>query len=175
MFLFAGYFPKRLTPKDDWLKAPQVKEIWSVSTCISKGPTNWIDRWQHNELWLFDTVALAESVIPAAERSEFRILGYRLWDRIFDQGRDVELAAEVKPLPEPDDGFTSVGFDAVEWAHHQFGCSPLSCNGGAKTITTNGACLFQTLENALGGAKAFSTGNWEPGPYAVVEVLRSSR
>jgi hypothetical protein len=175
MFQFAGYFPKRITLKDDWLKAPQVKEIWSVSTCISEGPASWIDRWQHNELWLFDTVALADSVILPAERAEFRILAYRVWDRMFDEGRDADLAAEVKTLLGPDEGFTPVGFDAVEWAHHQFGCSPLSCNGGAETIPTNEACLFQTLEDALAGAKAFSTGNWEPGPYAVVEVLRSSR
>ena len=62
--LFAGYFPKRIVRRDPWLAAPHVDEIWSVSECMSKGPRGWIDRWRHNDFWLFDSVGLAESVVP---------------------------------------------------------------------------------------------------------------
>jgi hypothetical protein len=81
----------------------------------------------------------------------------------------------VPALPEPGKDFLSVGFDAVARSHDFFECSPLSCNGGAATFATNDACLFQALEEALAAAKEFSTGNWEPGPYWVVEVLSDQR
>src|ERR1017187_4307742 len=105
MFLFAGYFPKIVTPKDEWLKAPQVKEIWSVSTCLSDGPPNWIDRWQHNDLWLYDTAALAESLVPPTERGRYRIVAYRIWGRMFDKGLQVDLAADVKEASGPEEEF----------------------------------------------------------------------
>jgi hypothetical protein len=172
-FLFAGYFPKKIMKRDEWLKAPHVSEIWSVSECMSKGPADWINKWLHNDLWLFDTVALAEAVIPTEERAETRVLAYRVWDRMFDAGQDVEAPLVMKDLPGPEEHFVRVGFDAVVRSHDAFGCSPLSCNGGAATFATNEACLFQSLEDALAGAREFSKGNWEPGPYWVVEVLRS--
>jgi hypothetical protein len=64
--LFAGYFPERIALRDAWLKAPDVREIWSVSDCISKGPPDWIDKWLHNDVGLFDTRALAVSVLSEA-------------------------------------------------------------------------------------------------------------
>lgn len=173
--LFAGYFPKRIALRDDWLKAPNVREIWSVSDCMSKGPRNWIDKWIHNDVGLFDTRDLATSVLPEGEASTFTIVGYRVWDRMFDQGHEVELRVDVPTLLGPDPDFVTVGFDAVARSQGFFDCSPLSCNGGAETFPTNESCLFRTLDEALAGAKEFSTGNWEPGPYWVVEVLSDRR
>jgi hypothetical protein len=169
--VFAGYFPKRIALRDEWLKAPAVREIWSVSGCISKGPPDWIDKWLHNDVGLFDTRDLAMSVVPAKEAETFTIVGYRVWDKMFDQGQEVELRADLPVLPGPDAGFGTVGFDAVARSQGFFECSPLSCNGGAETFETNEACLFRTLDEALAGAREFSTGSWEPGPYWVVEVL----
>jgi hypothetical protein len=172
-FRFAGYFPKRIARADDRMAAAHVKEVWSVSTCLSQEPPAWIDRWRHNDLWLFDTVALAESVIPIGKRAAFRVLGYRIWDRMFDDGHERELPIVVKEAPGPEQGFTRVGFDAVSRARHSFGHSPLSCNGAAASFPANEACLFTTVDDALAGARAFSKGDWEPGPYWIVEVLRS--
>jgi len=170
-FLFVGYFPKRIALRDDWMKAPDVREIWSVSECISKGPPDWIDKWRHNDLGLFDTRDLALSVMAEKEAQTFAIVAYRVWDRMFDQGQEVALPPELPALPGPDADFVTVGFDAVARSGDSFECSPLSCNGGAATFPTNEACLFRTLEEALAGAREFSTGDWEPGPYWVVEVL----
>ncbi len=170
--LFAGYFPKRIAPRTDWLKAPLVTEIWSVSDCISEGPPDWVDKWQHNDLGLFDTPELAESVIPESDTAQYTIVGYRVWDRMFDDGKEVPLSATVPSVPGPAPGFNSLGFDAVARSmNSSFECSPLSCNGGAETFSTNKNCLFETLDDALSGAREFSCGNWEPGPYWVVEVL----
>jgi hypothetical protein len=173
--LFAGYFPKRIALRHDWLKAPDVREIWSVSGCISKGPPDWMDKWVHNDVGLFDTRDLARSVLSDEEGRAFTIVGYRVWDRMFDQGQEVALPVDLPRLPGPDAGFVTVGFDAVVRSQFLFECSPLSCNGGAETFPTNDACLFRTLDEALPGAREFSTGNWEPGPYWVVEVLSADR
>jgi hypothetical protein len=168
----AGYFPKRIALRDEWLKAPAVREVWSVSECISEGPPDWVSQWRHNDVWLFDTPELAESVVPPGERGLYVVLGYRIWDRMFDEGDELELDEDLPRLEEPAAGFESVGFDAVaRLGTRNFGCSPLSCNGGAETFATNERCLFRTFDEAVAGAKAFSSGNWEPGPYWVVEVL----
>lgn len=172
---FAGYFPKRIALREDWLKAPGVREIWSVSDCISKGPSDWIDKRRHNDVGFFDTYELAVSVLPSEDAALFTVVGYRIWDRMFDEGRDIELPVTVPLVPEPGGEFVSMGFDAVARSDDFFECSPLSCNGGASTFATNDACLFRTLDEALAGAKAFSTGNWEPGPYWVLEVLSKRR
>jgi hypothetical protein len=103
--IFVGYFPKRIALRDEWLKAPGVKEIWSVSDCISKGPPDWIDKWRHNVLGLFDTPEIAASVLSSEDAKSFRIVGYRLWDRMFDQGQDVALPVEVPVLPGPETDF----------------------------------------------------------------------
>ena len=173
--IFVGYFPKRIAPRDEWLKAPGVGEIWSVSECISKGPSSWIDKWRHNAFWLFDSPEIAASVLSPEDAKSFTVVAYRVWDRMFDHGRYVALPGEMPVLPAPRTEFVTVGFDAVARSHDSFGCSPLSCNGGAATFATNDACLFRTFEEAVAGAKEFSMGNWEPGPYCVVEVLSKPR
>lgn len=43
-----GYMAKRVTPGMEWLKAPQVSRICSVSSCISEDFGQWIDAWKHN-------------------------------------------------------------------------------------------------------------------------------
>jgi hypothetical protein len=73
----------------------------------------------------------------------------------------------------PGSSFELLGFDAVSKSVADFfECSPLSCNGAAKTFKVNAHCLFDALDNALAAAKEFSNGNWEPGPYYVARVLR---
>ncbi len=121
-FLFAGYFPKKIVKRDAWLKAPQISEIWSVSECMSKGPGDWINKWLHNDLWLFDTVALAEAVIPPEDRAETRVLAYRIWDRMFDAGQDVEAPLVVKDLPGPEEHFLDVARAEGAWKIVECNC-----------------------------------------------------
>ena len=170
-FFFAGYFPKKIAVKDDWLKAPAVTEIWSVSECISKGPENWIQYWRHNDLWLFDMVELAESVVDPNEGSTFTTVGYKIWHVGFDLGKERSTTIPIIETAVLDPTFESLGFDAVVRGGDSFYCSPLSCNGAAATHPTNEKCLFATADAAIVGAKEFSAGNWEPGTYWVVEVL----
>ncbi len=45
-----GYFPKHIATCPGWLEAEGVKEVCSVSECVSPGPEGWIGHWVHNEM-----------------------------------------------------------------------------------------------------------------------------
>jgi hypothetical protein len=46
---------KRVIQKPDWLKATNVVDIYSVSSCLSEDFTDYIDDWKHNRYWVFDS------------------------------------------------------------------------------------------------------------------------
>jgi hypothetical protein len=167
-----GYFPKRVATRPGWLKAPNVREIASVSTCISAGPPDWLEQWRHNALGLFDSVSLAHLVVPQSSQ-DFEIFAYCLLGDGFLNGEQVAAnLPDIQPETLPDD-FAIIGYDAVSKSSSDFfECSPLSCNNGAAQFPTNELCLFATLEEAERGAREFSAGRWEPGTYYVVGVYR---
>lgn len=168
-----GYFAKRRTARVEWLTAPEVREICSVSACIADAPDGWIDRWSHNALWVYDTPELARDVVDTAQRGQFDVFAYRLVPLLFRDGRvePFELPA-IAPSPISE-AFESLGFDAVSRsAGTTFECSPLSCCNLAGERGANQWCLFATSERAASAAAEWSRGGAEPGPYVVVEVLR---
>jgi hypothetical protein len=170
-----GYFPKRTAHRPEWLQAAPIDEVCSVSECISEGPEGWIDAWKHNACWVYDTPELAASVVPEGEEG-FEVYAYRQVPVCVADGevRD-EPPAEVDAAPLTDE-FEWLGYDAVSRSiSPMFECSPLSCCGAAESMPVNRHCLFETLEQALAGAREFSSGPWEPGPYLVVEVYRRRR
>jgi len=175
----AGYFAKRIEPKPEGLGAPGVTEICSVSNCVSKAPEGWIGHWLHNELGWFNRLTDAAAVVPAHERTTYRLFAYRIYPAFFRQGglHEFVLPADVRPEPIPDT-FQSLGFDSVNREAVPgilFGCSPLSCNAMAKEFATNTRCLFESLEEAIAGAMRFSIEQPEPGDYYVIEVLEQGR
>ena len=161
-----------------------VQEICSVSECLAKSPSAWVDKWVHNtETGLFDTPGAAWSVVPAAERERYRLYAHRLLPVLFhESGEETEHPLpELTAVPIPD-GFSCLGYDAV--VRHvgttdsggnetpAFLCSPLSCNGMAAEYSVNRYCLVDDLDTAIAMARDFAAGNCEPGPYCVVEVWR---
>jgi hypothetical protein len=175
----AGYFAKLIEPTPDWLHGQSIREICSVSTCISCGPEDWVDHWRHNELGWFNTIEDAWSVVPEAERHRYRLFAYRMGLIRFRQGEPLEVPvpADVHPAQIPA-SFVSLGYDAVSRSMETvlgFECSPLSCNSMAEEIPANEFCLFGTEAAATAGAQAFSVQQPEPGDYYVVEVLEAHR
>ena len=170
----AGYFVKRIEPRPTSIEAPHVREICSVSHCISGGPHNWLDLWLHNGLGWCNRPADALGAIRDSPGS-FRLFAYRLHAEAFsEQGRgSFVVPDDVRPEPI-DDSFCRLGFDAVS-GHLGvvlgFECSPLSCNYLASEIEVNEFCLFSDLEQAIVGAGRFAVEQPEPGDYYVVEVL----
>jgi hypothetical protein len=170
-----GYFPKRVATRPKDLDAPGVREIDSVSNCISSGPESWIERWRHNELGWFNTVADAMSVIPQAERELYRLFAYRIEPFVYRKGIQEPIAIPPDVHPDPiGPEFIERGFDAASKSMATVlgvECSPLSCNYLAAEIPTNEFCLFATYEAAAEGAHTFSLEEPEPGDYYIIQVL----
>lgn len=171
-----GYFPKRVVSRPDWLKAGGVKDICSVSECISAGPENWINQWKHNALWLFDDEATAWGVVPGGKANrDFQMFAYQMFPVRFDDGQEQPFPLpelHVQPLPE---GYRRLGYDAVSRSGDTaFECSPLSCNHAAEKVAVNEHCLVDDLAAIFRLAQTFSlkAEGYEPGPYYVVEVWR---
>jgi len=177
--ILAGYFARRIASKPDALQAPGVREICSVSECISSGADGWISAWRHNRLGWFNSVDDAISALPADQRGAFRLFAYRMRPEIFRSRTRMAftLPDDVDPEPLPA-GFHSIGFDSASrssWDSLSLECSPLSCNGLAVALPVNEHCLFPTLDAAIAGAERFAAEQPEPGDYYVVEVLEGPR
>jgi hypothetical protein len=173
LLALAGYFPK-ITARPEGFQAPaHVVEVCSVSSHVNKGPDGWIDRWLHNDLFLFKTPEDAR-VAAGEEAGRFEIFAYRVLAIRFADGQRHEWPPgplDVAPLPA---GYESIGFDAVSRsAGPAFECSPLSCNYLSNEIPVNRYCLVDTLAEAVALAVRFSEEKPEPGDYYVVEVLRA--
>jgi hypothetical protein len=194
-----GYFPRRQTGMPKGYRAPpNVTEIASVGHYSSDGPTNWVDQWRHNEMWFFDSEALARKVIADAIQIEveadrqrdppwrvklsrevgvtYDFYAYKMFPCWFVDGRQeaYDLSGlNCEPLPAD---YERLGYDAVSREGvANLECSPLFCNGRAADIPVNCFCLIDEPERVLALAQMFSGshGNGcEPGDYFVLEVWR---
>jgi hypothetical protein len=172
-----GFFPKKIAARTDWFKNAVIRDICSVSNCISKGPENWINKWKHNTTtWMFDSPESARSVLEPTD-ADFTIFAYRVFPVLFDG--DTTLPWEVRHSDGCDlGGFEILGYDIVSrYGGSDFSCSPLSCNNGCETIPVNVHCLIDDMETAWKtagriAAESKAHGTWEPGPYCLVEVYR---
>ena len=107
------------------------------------------------------------------------------------ESRELFVAEYPLPLPEPDwTEFERLGYDVVQFRPVQlmdldgierydhsmasagYGCSPLSCNYLASSFPVNRYCLIDTIDVAFQIAQTFGREEPEPGPFAIVEVLR---
>lgn len=170
----AGYFPKRSVTPPRWMTPLGIKEVGSVSGCISGGPDDWIQAWKHNSWGFFDSPELAWSVVAERDRASFRLYAYQVHalESVADARPIRGPDADVRPLPE---SFRPIGFDVVSRGSGAFfECSPLSCNRLAQEIVTNAYCLLETRDDATGMALRAQSLNCEPGPYYVLEVFRES-
>src|SRR4051794_22189827 len=170
-----GYFPKNIATCPEWLEAAGVREVCSVSGCVSPGPEGWINHWAHNEMWAYDDEQSAWGVVPGGQSNPaYRMFAYRMFPVEFDKGRqrpsDIPPLA-VRPLPA---GYRRLGYDVVSRScGSTFECSPLSCNYAARQVKVNGHRLLDDAAEAFRLAVPLSREEGaEPGPYFVVEVWR---
>ena len=168
----AGYMAKRVCEKPDWLKAPQVNDIYSVSGCISEQFADYVNYWKHNGYWFFDT---PEVISELAQQKSISLNGaslfyYEVHELEFD-GRtwypfSPELSLQTNVLVPAKKKFE--GFDVVTGTSP--GCSPLSCNGLAQNFETNEYCLIGSFKEAEDGLNGGDLLKGEPGPYRIFSV-----
>jgi hypothetical protein len=170
-----GYMAKRVQRKPDWLKAPQVIDVYSVSSCISEDFADYINYWKHNRYWFFDSPSLIRTI---AEENSISIDGsslfyYEVYEMQFDgEGWCPYMAEESIPtnIVSPSQKRLE-GFDIVTFlAEHSPECSPLSCNSLAEEVHTNEHCLFASFEDAKSCVESGMFGDSEPGPYRIFAV-----
>jgi hypothetical protein len=175
----AGYMAKNIVTKPNWLKANDVNQIYSVSSCISEDFTDYIDYWKHNNFWFFNSIDLIQEIINFEGKilSDYETLYYELYEKEFDES--VMNWKEFKK--EEDFGYNVelpinnifLGFDLVSYSCgtiHE--CSPLSCNSLAESVPTNKYCLFDTIDDAIKTAEDMNILKGEPGPYRIIKVSK---
>lgn len=170
--VLVGYFPKQLYPPPPFLSEVGVREIGSVSRCISSGPEGWFELQKHNEWGCYGDPDTAWSVVRPEHRTEYRLYAYEVYPWEFFDG--AAHALEIPPLDMASLGedFQAVGWDAVSRSAGQaFECSPLSCNQMVENFGVNEYGLVNLHDAQTLAARAEREG-CEPGPYVVVNVLR---
>jgi len=173
----AGYMARKISAKRDWIKAPDVVDICSVSYCISEAFCDYIQHWKHNGYWFFDSPAVMGEIASAqsTDLSAYRFFYYEVYELQFDEERrvwqpfepDPAFATKVEvPAHKQLLGFDVVSFDAQTIPE----CSPLSCNNLAESIEVNEHCLLPSLETARQLLESGAFDNSEPGPFRVFGV-----
>ena len=165
-----GYFPKRTQPQPDWLRVEHVREVCSVSECVSAGPNDWVAQWKHNALGFFDTEAAALDVVRDPVGLE--MYAYRVYPLQFDSGLSRSWAVPIHVALDLRE-YVFLGFDLVSRSiSDYFECSALSCDSAAKEFVVNSHCLIDDYDAAWAACLAVSRGEYEPGPYYLFEVYR---
>jgi hypothetical protein len=172
MCVLIGYTAKQPMPRPERFQLETVREIASVSECIAHRPEGWIDEWQHNDWFVYDTPELARQIAVKLGAGAWPIDAYRVLPTQFEENGEVPLAIQTEAVPIPP-SFERLGWDVASRGYTlMFECSPLSCNRMAAEIPVNDMCLLRSLDEAIAIARRFAREQPEPGNYFVVEVWR---
>lgn len=172
-----GYMLKRVAPSPDWLGVASVECIHAVSSCISEDFMDYINLWKHNGWWLFDNPSILKTIAEEhqIDMNALTLFYYEAFENEYD-----EKVGKWRPItPEPGAATnidvpatkTLNGYDVVTFfAQNAPECSPLSCNGVARELTTNRRCLFDEFAAAYESLEQGKFNNSEPGPYRIFAV-----
>jgi hypothetical protein len=170
-----GYMAKQVSDKPGSLNAPSNFDVYSVSSCINDYFADYIHFWKHNGYWLFDSPEIIQAVARenSIDMNGTRLFYYEAHELQFDGQNwktfapESSIPTDVKPPPQK----TLEGFDVVTFSVGRSPeCSPLSCNGLAEEIPTNGHCLLESFEEAEAYLNAGRFVECESGPYRILAV-----
>lgn len=166
---------KTVSKKPDWLNSEPVKDIYSVSSCVSEDFADWINFWKHNGYWFFDHPSIIEKI---AKENNISLVGMKLF---FFKAYELQWTDQKWEKYSPDEAFTTnvqsplkctlEGFDIVTFCVQTAPeCSPLSCNHMAEEIDVNSHCLLGSFAKAKQLIESDIFDDCEPGPYRIFEV-----
>ena len=91
MMIPTGFMAKRVVNKPDWPPANGVKDIYSVSGCISKDFANYINFWKHNGHWLFNSPEVIEQVAweHSIDLAGTTMFYYEVYEREFNDEKEL--------------------------------------------------------------------------------------
>jgi hypothetical protein len=171
----AGYLAKRSCEKPKDFDLPQVKDIYSVSSCVNDDFADYIGFWKHNGYWLFNS---PEIIQETARENSISLDGCKLF---YYEAYGMEFTGKEWRSYSPEESMSTniapptqkvlEGFDVVTfYAGNSPECSPLSCNGLAGEIATNSHCLISSFEEAETSLNSGKFASCEPGPYRIYAV-----
>lgn len=176
----AGYMAKNVA-RADFLKAPSVTDIYSVSGCISKYFCDYINYWKHNGYWLFNSPSIIRALAEEhhIDLSKTVMFYYEVYELEYDEKTGIwkpfEPETSFGTNVEQPEAKTLEGFDLVSFfGHTNPECSYLSCNLMAQTISTNAHCLIPTFERAKDLLQRGVFKDCEPGPVRIFAVYTLS-
>ena len=180
-----GYMYKKIAivADLDWFQSDSVKDIYSVSGCVSSDFCDYINYWKHNKFWFFDTPAIMEGIATneSLDLSSMVLLYYEVYEEEYNDKTNCWQPLAPESFVDPS-WLTNMilpkekqlkGFDVVSYSipsSHEH--SPLSCNHLFETIPVNRHCLFETFDEAKNALNrgAFAYPHCEPGPYRIIAV-----
>jgi hypothetical protein len=172
-----GFMSKTVYETPDWLKTANVRDIYSVSGCISEEFCDYTKFWKHNGYWLFDSPAAIDEIATAesVDLSARKLFYFEAYEQQFDERsktwRSFAPVAGLATQVQPPIKKTLQGFDVVSFmAQNGHECSPLSCNHLAETIAVNSHCLLESLAEAKELLEHGAFVKCEPGPYRIYAV-----
>ena len=173
----AGYMAKQVSSRPEWIKAPGVGDIYSVSYCISPAFCDYVGHWKHNGYWFFDSPAVIKDIAAAEsiDLSTHRLFYYEVYELQFDEERRLWQPFQPEPtfttrVEAPGDK-RLLGFDVVTFnTQTSPECSPLSCNSLAESVEVNEHCLLRSFDKAKQLLESGAFTDSEPGPLRVFGV-----
>ena len=177
----AGYLLKRIAPRPEWLKAPQVTAVYSVADCVSSDAVDIQRQWQHNAMGVASDPQTLWDLArqEGLDVSEARLFYYEVHERQIDfdgLGRRrwqplsrLPSAAEDATVVRPSRPTQLAGYDVVvsqDFLEH----SPLSCNSVAEHLPVNEYCLLAELDQAVQAIEGGVFNLCEPGIYRIFAV-----
>jgi hypothetical protein len=171
-----GYMAKRVVPRPEWLKAPDVQDIYSVSNCVSRDFLYYIPFWRHNGYWFFDHPHIIQELAREnkIDLRDLTLFYYEVYEKEFDEEQKEWQSFDPSDFPTnviaPTQKRLS-GYDVVSFSMGTNPeCSPLSCNHVASRVKTNLHCLLESFKNAKQGLEAGRFDHSEPGPFRIYAV-----
>ncbi len=179
----AGYLLKRTTRPPEWLAAPDVIDICSLSRCVNDDVVDIERGWKHNSFGVANDPELLWRLVRESnvDTAGAQLFYYEAYEQEIDSDDLQERPLRWRPLTQVPSGnvepsfartpvnMVLMGYDVVvfgDYLEH----SPLSCNSVAESLLVNSHCLFSTLDQAKEALEAGHFNNCEPGVYKIYSV-----
>jgi hypothetical protein len=168
---------KKIFNEATWIKTLGVDDVYSISGCMSKDFTDYINYRKHNGYWPFDSLKVIKELAEdhSLDLARTKFFYYEVYELEFDEDKNEwrTFGPEVSSITNvavPKEKHLE-GFDVVTFSGRTSPeCSPLSCNSLAREIEVNRHSLLISLEEAKQSLESGKFKNSEPGPYRIFAV-----